>query len=124
MTNARNTATIRSMAETETGRGLLVSTELSGFTRASQREATAMNAHNANDNAGPDGRRAEDRIRIVLKGLSGQLPVDELCRREGISTRLYYQWCVMFLEAGKNGLRGATSKPAPAISSEMFSMAC
>jgi len=53
--------------------------------------------------------RPEDRIRIVLKGLSGQLPVSELCQREQIPMRLYYAWCLAFIEAGKRGLtEGAT----------------
>ena len=54
--------------------------------------------------------RPEDRIRIVMKGLSGQLPVSELCRREQVSTRLYYAWCLAFMEAGKRGLMD--DKPA------------
>jgi transposase-like protein len=63
--------------------------------------------------------RPEDRIRIVLKGLSGQLPVGELCRREQVPTRLYYAWCLTFMEAGKRGLvdgaalyREATQSPS------------
>ena len=31
---------------------------------------------------------AEDKIRIVLEGLRGETGVRELCRREGIATRL------------------------------------
>lgn len=55
------------------------------------------------------GFKAEDKIRIVLKGLSSGLPVSELCLIEGVPVRLYYQWCLTFLEAGKNGLRGSLS---------------
>jgi transposase-like protein len=47
----------------------------------------------------------DDKIRIVLKGLGGDLPVSELCRREGVPTWLYYAWCLTFLEAGKVGLK-------------------
>ena len=48
--------------------------------------------------------RADDKIRIVLEGLRGEISVSHLCRREGISPSLYYQWSKAFLEAGKNGL--------------------
>ena len=47
---------------------------------------------------------AEDKIRIVLEGLRGQVSVSELCRREGIAPTAYYRWSKDFLDAGKNGL--------------------
>jgi len=53
---------------------------------------------------------AEEKIRIVLEGLRGVIPVTELCRREGISSALYYRWSKAFLDAGKNGL---TRPPLP-----------
>jgi transposase len=33
---------------------------------------------------------AEEKIRIVLDGLRGEVSVAELCRREGIAANLYY----------------------------------
>jgi transposase len=56
--------------------------------------------------------RAEEKIRIVLEGLRGEIPVSHLCRREGISPGLYYQWSKAFLEAGKNGLTVDTKRDA------------
>jgi transposase len=56
--------------------------------------------------------RAEDKIRIVLEGLRAEIPVTHLCRREGISPVLYYQWSKAFLEAGKNGLTVDTKRDA------------
>ena len=56
--------------------------------------------------------RAEDKIRIVLEGLRGEIPVSQLCRRETISPALYYQWSKAFLEAGKNGLTVDTRRDA------------
>ena len=56
--------------------------------------------------------RAEDKIRIVLEGLRGEIPVSHLCRREGISPALYYKWSKAFLEAGKNGLTIDTRRDA------------
>jgi transposase len=44
---------------------------------------------------------AEEKIRIVLEGLRGEESIGELCRREGISPNLYYNWSKEFLEAGK-----------------------
>jgi transposase len=53
---------------------------------------------------------AEEKIRIVLEGLRGEIPVTELCRREGISTVIYYRWSKAFLDAGKNGLTRDTKR--------------
>ena len=47
---------------------------------------------------------AEDKIRVVLEGLRGEVPITELCRRQNIATNVYYKWSKAFLEAGKNGL--------------------
>ena len=55
---------------------------------------------------------AEDKIRIVLEGLRGELPISELCRKEGISAATYYKWSKDFLDAGKNGLTLATKRNA------------
>jgi transposase len=57
---------------------------------------------------------AEEKIRIVLEGLRGEIPVTELCRREGISTVIYYRWSKAFLDAGKNGLTRDTHRDATA----------
>lgn len=57
---------------------------------------------------------AEDKIRIVLEGLRAQIPVSELCRREGIAPSIYYRWSKDFLEAGKNGLTLDTHRDANA----------
>jgi transposase len=47
---------------------------------------------------------AEDKIRVVLEGLRGEIPITELCRRHNIASNIYYRWSKAFLEAGKNGL--------------------
>ena len=66
---------------------------------------------------------AEDKIRIVLEGLRAEIPITELCRREGISAATYYKWSRDFLDAGKNGLtlqtkRNATSDEVVRLKSE------
>ena len=55
---------------------------------------------------------AEEKIRIVLEGLRGEETIAELCRREGISPNLYYNWSKEFLEAGKRRLAGNTKREA------------
>ena len=42
---------------------------------------------------------AEEKIRIVLEGLRGEIPISELCRREGIAPTMYYRWSKAFLDA-------------------------
>ncbi len=55
---------------------------------------------------------AEEKIRIVLEGLKGEVSIVELCRREGIVSNLYYRWSKDFLEAGKKRLAGDTAREA------------
>ena len=55
---------------------------------------------------------AEEKIRIVLDGLRGEVSVADLCRREGIASNLYYRWSKDFLEAGKKRLSGDTVREA------------
>ena len=54
----------------------------------------------------------EEKIRIVLEGLRGEVSIAELCRREGIVSNLYYRWSKDFLEAGKKRLQGDTVREA------------
>src|ERR687890_20591 len=55
---------------------------------------------------------AEEKIRIVLEGLRGEDSIGELCRREGLSSNVYYRWSKDFLEAGKKRLAGDTAREA------------
>ena len=55
---------------------------------------------------------AEEKIRIVLEGLRGEVSIAELCRSEGINSNVYYRWCKEFLEAGKKRLAGDTAREA------------
>ena len=45
---------------------------------------------------------ADEKIRIGLEGLRGEISVSELCTREGSYPSIYYRWSKAFLEAGKN----------------------
>lgn len=55
---------------------------------------------------------AEEKIRIVVEGLRGEMTIAELCRREGIAESLYYSWSKEFMEAGKARLAGNTKRQA------------
>lgn len=54
----------------------------------------------------------EQKIQVVLEGLRGEIPVTEVCRREGIAPSIYYKWSKAFLEAGRNGLTRDTMRDA------------
>jgi transposase len=61
------------------------------------------------------GRRqfsAEEKIRIVMEGIRGDLSVSELCRRERLHTTVYYRWLKDFMEAGKRRLKGDQQREA------------
>lgn len=55
---------------------------------------------------------AEEKIRIVLEGLRGEVSIAELCRKERIVQSMYYGWSKEFLEAGKKRLAGDTAREA------------
>ena len=63
---------------------------------------------------------AEDKIRIVLEGLRGDHPVAELCRREGVSANVYYNWLKEFMEAGKARLKGEAIRGATKGEVELY----
>ena len=58
---------------------------------------------------------SEDKIRIVLEGFRKEQPISDLCRREGISSALYYSWLKDFMEAGKARLKGDSLREANSI---------
>jgi transposase len=55
---------------------------------------------------------SDEKIRIVLEGLRGEISISELSRKEGIAVSVYYKWSKEFLEAGKNGLTRSTIRDA------------
>ena len=63
---------------------------------------------------------SEEKIRIVLEGLRGEMSIAELCRKEGIQENVYYKWSKDFLEAGKKRLQGDTAREA--TSSEVIDL--
>ena len=63
---------------------------------------------------------AEEKIRIVIEGLRGEISIAELCRKEGIHPNLYYNWSKDFLEAGKKRLAGDVKREA--TSAEVYEL--
>jgi transposase len=55
---------------------------------------------------------AEDKVRIVMEGLRGEISISDLCRREKITKPTYYRWLKSFLEAGKGRLKGDSLREA------------
>ena len=55
---------------------------------------------------------SEEKIRIVLEGFRNEIPISDLCRRENISTAIYYSWLKDFMEAGKMRLKGDSLREA------------
>ena len=56
---------------------------------------------------------SEEKIRIVLEGFRKEIPVSDLCRREGLKASIYYKWLKDFMEAGKARLRGDSLRETP-----------
>lgn len=52
----------------------------------------------------------DEKLRIVLLGLKGDVNISELCQKEGISINLYQIWSKEFLEGGRSRLAGEFSK--------------
>jgi transposase len=55
---------------------------------------------------------SEEKIRIIIDGMRGEMTIAELCRKEGLSQGLYYKWSKDFMEAGKKRLSGDTMREA------------
>lgn len=55
---------------------------------------------------------SEEKVRIVIEGMRGEVSVAELCRQEGIAQANYYKWLKDFMEAGKRRLSGDTMREA------------
>ena len=54
----------------------------------------------------------EEKIRIVVEGFRHEVPIRDLCRREGIRPNVYYAWLRDFMEAGKEKLARDTARDA------------
>jgi transposase-like protein len=48
--------------------------------------------------------RAEEKVQLVLVGLSNQIPVTTLCKLNNVSASMFYEWRERFIARGKEGL--------------------
>ena len=55
---------------------------------------------------------SEEKLRIVLAGLRGEIEVSELCRREGINPTQYYGWKKQVLSSASRIFINGTEKPS------------
>ena len=55
---------------------------------------------------------AEEKLRIVLTGLQGDIEVSELCRREGINPTQYYGWKKQLLGSASKVFVNGSEKPS------------
>jgi transposase len=86
-----------------------LSTEMTGATRSGETARVLIRkAKRATRRRFP----TEEKIRIVMEGVRGEISVAELCRREGIHPTIYYKWLKDFMEAGKARMRGDTVREA------------
>ncbi len=60
----------------------------------------------------------EEKIRIVLEGFRHEVPIRDLCCREGIRPNVYYAWLRDFMEAGKERLARDTVRDATKVEVE------
>ena len=62
----------------------------------------------------------EEKVRIVIEGIRGEIPISTLCRREGIRSNVYYKWLKDFMEAGKARLEGDILREASRVEVEVL----
>jgi transposase len=58
---------------------------------------------------------AEEKLRIVLAGLDGQIEVSELCRHEGINPTQYYGWKKQLLGSAGKIFDNSQAKPSARV---------
>ena len=55
---------------------------------------------------------AEEKLRIVLAGLQGDMETSELCRREGINPTQYYGWKKQLLGSASKVFANGSERPS------------
>lgn len=48
---------------------------------------------------------AEEKVQIVIRGLSNEISVKELCNEVGIQPKSYYDWKQVFMKHGMEGFK-------------------
>ena len=48
--------------------------------------------------------RADEKVEIIMMGLTGRIPITTLYKLNNVSPSLYYEWREKFIQQGKEGL--------------------
>lgn len=64
-------------------------------------------------------RSTEEKVSIVMEGLTTSAGVGEICRRHDISHTQYYAWRDKFLEGGQKALSSGASTTEKALEREV-----
>ena len=62
--------------------------------------------------------RVEEKVQLILLGLSKQISITTLCRINNVSPSLYYEWRELFISRGKEGLFGKDGRSQREINLE------
>lgn len=57
-------------------------------------------------------RSADQKLRILLEGMSGKVDISELCRREGLHPSQFYQWKKQLLSGASRVFEAESIKPS------------
>jgi len=60
----------------------------------------------------------EEKVQVILMGLSKQVTITTLCRINKLIPALYYEWKELFIAGGKEGLLGKNSRSEREINCE------
>ena len=60
----------------------------------------------------------EEKVKLVLIGLSKQTTVTALCRVNNVNPNLFYEWKDLFIAGGKEGLLGKESRSQQELNCE------
>ena len=60
----------------------------------------------------------EEKVQMVLIGLSKQIPITTLCRVNNLIPNLYYEWKDLFISGGKEAIFGKDSRSQREINCE------
>jgi transposase-like protein len=50
--------------------------------------------------------RSDEKVELILMGMTGKIPVTTLCKLNNVSPSLYYEWREKFIQMGKESLMG------------------
>lgn len=50
--------------------------------------------------------RADEKVELVLMGMTQRIPITTLCKLNNVSPSMFYEWREKFIQMGKEGLMG------------------